>query len=94
MKSKIITAILTIIGIVTFVMILNKIGYIEDHYSKNAQVTYVHNSIVYATDAHGYIYSFYSTDYNVGDFITMDIYMNHTGDICDDTIEQVHKVGY
>ena len=93
MKNKIITVTLTIIEIITFMIILNKIGYIEDHYSKDVKVTCVHNSIVYVKDDHGYTYSIYSIGYNVGDLVTIEICMNHTGDICDDTIEKAYKVG-
>lgn len=69
-------------------IILNKIGYMEDHYSKDIKVTHIHNSTVYVKDNHGYTYSFYSTDYNVEDLITIEVCMNHTKDTCDDTIEK------
>ena len=83
------TYILMTIGFIMFLYILGRVGYEEDHYIKEATVTDINNEIIYATDTRGYIWSFESSDFNIGDKIEMLMCANHTGDISDDIVEKV-----
>lgn len=80
---------LIIIGFIVFVYVLGRVGYEEDHYTREATVTSIKNEIVYVTDTKGYYWSFESSDFNVGDEVEMLMCANHTGDISDDIIEKV-----
>lgn len=80
---------LIIVGFIVFFYVVGKIGYEEDHYTREATVTNVQNEIVYVMDTKGYYWSFESANFIIGDKIEMLMCANHTGDISDDIIEKV-----
>lgn len=83
------TYILITIGFIMFLYVLGRVGYEEDHYTREATVTDIKSEVIYATDTRGYLWSFESSEFNIGDNIEMLMCANHTGDISDDTIEKV-----
>lgn len=83
------TYILITIGFIMFLYVLGRVGYEEDHYTREATVTDINNEIIYVTDTKGYLWSFESSEFNIGDEVKMLMCANHTGDISDDIIEEV-----
>lgn len=80
---------LIIIGLIAFFYVVGRIGYEEDHYTREATVTNVKNEIIYVMDTKGYYWSFESSEFAIGDEVKMLMCANHTGDISDDIIEEV-----
>lgn len=84
-KIKVITIVL--IGIILFIFILGKVGYMEDHYTKEGTVTNIQNGIVTVKDNQGYFWEFEGSNFKIGDKVELLMSANHTGTFEDDIVE-------
>jgi hypothetical protein len=84
----IITTILIIIILLTMLGISNTV---EAHYNREVVVTDVDCIEVTVEDEQGHLWSFFGSDYRVGQQLTVVMYDNHTDSITDDEIVRVKQ---
>lgn len=82
------TMIITI-GMILFLFVIGRVGWHEDHDTRDATVTRVECNTVSVVDSVGYYWEFYGEGYDVGDEVRLLMRLNHTADISDDVVESV-----
>ena len=90
-KRNILTVVVVIAGLVVLVLVTGIVGYIETHYTREAEVIELESdSVVVVEDATGNEWAFEGEGYAVGDKVTMKMHTNGTDSIItDDVIENV-----
>lgn len=83
-KSIIITVLMFIVISINMFCIIN--SYFNNHYTKEATVIEVDQSLVTAIDEDGNIWEFFDNGFNTDDIITLKLYTQGTIDITDDVI--------
>ena len=85
----------TIVGFIlmtTILIIARSItGYIETHYTREAEVTEVTGKNVIVEDTTNNVWSFKGEDFTVGDKVTLEMDNSCTDSIYDDVIVKVEK---
>lgn len=82
------TIIITI-GMILFLFVIGRVGWHENHDTRDATVTRVEGNTISVVDSVGYYWEFYGEGYNVGDEVRLLMCLNHTTDISDDAVENV-----
>lgn len=83
-KSIIITVLMFVVISINMFCIVN--NYFNNHYTKEATVIEVDQSLVTAIDEDGNIWEFFDNRFNTDDIITLKLYTQGTIDITDDVI--------
>ena len=94
-KRTITNIIFPIAVIITFVLVLGRVGYWENHYTMTAEVVEINNESVYIKDENGELWEglFDEHDFAVGDVVKVTMFNNHTDlNIYDDAIEKMEKI--
>ena len=85
----------TIVGFILMTTILiiapSITGYIETHYTREAEVTEVTGKNVIVEDTTNNVWSFKGEDFTVGDKVTLEMDNSCTDSIYDDVIVKVEK---
>jgi hypothetical protein len=80
----IITLVLTV-----FLGIFGILGHIENTYTKECEIVNVQGDVITVVDKDGDEWTFYGTDYEIGEIVKVRMHTNHTTKLSDDKLEKV-----
>ena len=86
---KIKTYILGILVLVSLILCSGICGYIDNHYTRKAEIIKVENERVIVKDESNNIWSFYGTDYQEGETVILKMFTCFTDSIEDDEVIDV-----
>ena len=93
MKEKIENIVISILLIGFFILIVETLGYIETHYTREATIIEINEDEIIVEDLIHHHWTFCGNGYEVGDRIKMTVFNNYTDlNIYDDEIKKVKKV--